>query len=64
MTVQKSLGKTIFWLACRYHILELLLNDFFSSLAIEKSKTPEKEVFKKFKKIGKISCNTLIEVMF
>ena len=49
MTFQKRLGKPIFWLACRHHVLELLLNKVFIYLAIEKSKTPEIKDFKRFK---------------
>ena len=45
MTFQKSLGKPIFLLACRHHVL--LLNNVFSCLVIEKSKIPEIEIFKK-----------------
>ena len=50
VTFQKWLRKSIFWLACRHHVLELLLDNFFCSLAIEKLKTHEVEVFKRFKK--------------
>lgn len=46
MTFQLGLCKPIFWLASRHHVLELILNKVFSSLVIEKSKTPEIEVFK------------------
>ena len=41
-----SLSKPILWLACR----NLVLDEVFCSLAIKKSKTPEVEVFKRFKK--------------
>ena len=47
--ISKSLGKPIFWLACRHHVLELLLDNVFRSLAIEKSTTPNIEVFKSLK---------------
>ena len=36
VTFQKSLGKPIFWLACRHHVLELILTKVFCSLDIEK----------------------------
>ena len=49
VTFQKSLGKPIFWLACRHHVLEIILSKVFCSLGIEKSTTPEIEIFKKFK---------------
>ena len=49
MTFQKSLGKPIFWLAFRHHVLKLILSKVFCSLDIEKSTTLEIEFFKKFK---------------
>ena len=49
VTFQKSLGKPIFWLAFRHHVLKLILSKVFCSLDIEKSTTLEIEIFKKFK---------------
>ena len=49
VTFQKYIGKPIFWLACRHHVLEILIDKVFSCLKIERSKTPEIEVFKTFK---------------
>ena len=46
--IQKCLGKPNLLLAC---VLELLQNIIFCSQAIEKSKTPEVEVLKRFKNL-------------
>ena len=46
MTLQKSFGKPIFWLASKHHVLEQQLNKVFSSLAIVKSKKQQIKVFK------------------
>ena len=49
VTLQKCLGKLMFWLACRQNVIEVLIDKVYCSLAIENSKTPEVKVFKKFK---------------
>ena len=53
MTFKKILGKPIFWIACRHHVLDLILKKVFSSLVVEKSNTPKIEVLKKLESLPK-----------
>jgi len=50
MNVEKSLGRSLLWLACRHHMFEVLLSDIFNECnIIEPSTRPEILILKKLK---------------
>lgn len=60
--LERLLGRDLFWLACRHHMLELILAKAFF-VCFGRSKSPETELFKRFRdnwpKIAKTNVKSL-----
>jgi hypothetical protein len=50
VSIQRDVGRSFLWLACRYHVAEVVLSRVWNALEIEDSVGPETTMFKKFKK--------------
>ena len=48
VAVQRELGRSLLWLACRHHVGEVILDQVWSDLRIETSKSPQVSVFSRF----------------
>ena len=49
VSIQRDLGRPLLWLACRHHVGEVVLDQVWTDLNIETSKSPEVTVFSRFK---------------
>ena len=49
VAIQRELGIPLLWLACRHHIGEVILDEVWSDLKIETSKSPDIAIFKEFR---------------
>ena len=45
ISIQMSLDRELFWLACRHHVGEVVLTHVWNSLKVEVSKSPEIQLF-------------------
>lgn len=50
VTIQQKLGRALLWSPCRHHIGEVILTHVFDGLKIEVSKSPDVNVFTRFRK--------------
>ena len=48
VAIQRELGQPLLWLACRHHVGEVILDQVWSDLQIETSKSPQVSVFGRF----------------
>ena len=65
VAIQRDLNRPLLWLACRHHVGEVLLEQVWSDLKIETSKSPEVTVFSRFKaNWGRISYNDIDNLCF
>ena len=61
VAVQRELGQPLLWLACRHHVGEVILDQVWSDLQIETSKSPQVSVFSRFQAYWDSISHTGIE---
>ena len=63
ISIQEKLNRPLLWLACRHHMGETILTHVWDLLKVEVSKSPEYEIFKRFKRcFESLSFNELDNV--
>ena len=61
ISIQIELGRELLWNACRHHVGEVILTHVWDDLKIEVSKSPDFQVFVKFKDCFESLTNSSVE---